>query len=359
MIKSKFNLIGLAAGIFLCLQVIGLLVILVSPLPAAAQNNADITQSLQFTPQISVPGSKITGTVDVGTYNAASGTMVSDLLPRYIIAFYNYGLAIAGILATIVLMGGGIVWLMSGGDSGKIGQAKELITGSIIGLVILVVAWVILNTINPNLVNLKSLETIVIKRVSYCCDPLIGNVIMTKDGKCPEGNSVKCADNQQCKNDGDNKFVCASDQGSYCCEYRDEYSANHGGPPRVSCRSIPFDNKTKCPAAPSGFIYSKSYPNFYCGNKTIAATDCKAGNCIGKDPGDTCDNTFDGFCYNEACYTGEGTEGQPCGTEQYSKCDKDTPQGGKTCVGDMGARDCGTGLWCCKFRSDGTRVNKT
>jgi hypothetical protein len=37
--------------------------------------------------------------------------MESDLLARYIIAIFNYALAIDAILATIVLMGAGIVWL--------------------------------------------------------------------------------------------------------------------------------------------------------------------------------------------------------------------------------------------------------
>ena len=98
--------------------------------------------------------------------------MESTLLANYIGAIYNYGLAIAGILATIVLMGGGVIWLTSGGDSGKITQAKELITGSITGTLILVCAWVILNTVNPELVNLKKINQDGIGSIGsvHCCD---------------------------------------------------------------------------------------------------------------------------------------------------------------------------------------------
>lgn len=354
MMNPKFNLLKLVARMFLAFQIISLMILLTLPLPAAAQSSADAPTILNFTPQVQIPNSKFKGAVPVGTYNAASGTMTSDLLSKYIIAIYNYGLAIAGILATIVLMGGGVLWLVSGGESGKINQAKELITGSITGAIILVAAWMILNTVNPNLVNLKSIETVVIKRVAYCCDPINGNVIMNKEGKCSTASAVKCVEGQICKNTGNNKFLCVSDQGSYCCEYK----AN-SGIKMVSCATIPFDNKTKCPTPPSGFYYATSYSNLYCGNKTMMATDCKGGNCVGKDAGDNCDGVSGAYCYNEICYTGVGPEGQPCGNETNSKCDKDLEQGGKNCVGDLGGRSCGDGLWCCKFKSDGTRINKT
>jgi len=79
-------------------------------------------------------------------------------LSQYIVAIYNYGLSIAGILAAIVLMAGGVLWLVSGGDASKVTQAKELITGSIIGLVILASSYIILTQINPDLVKFKSIS---------------------------------------------------------------------------------------------------------------------------------------------------------------------------------------------------------
>jgi len=60
-------------------------------------------------------------------------------------------------------MGGGVLWLTSGGDSGKVGQAKELISGSLIGTVILFSSWIILNTINPDLLKMKVITTQVIR----------------------------------------------------------------------------------------------------------------------------------------------------------------------------------------------------
>lgn len=88
-------------------------------------------------------------------------------LGQYIIAIYNYGLSVAGILAAIILMAGGVLWLVSGGDASKVTQAKELITGSIVGLVILASSYIILTQINPDLVKFKaiSIETIRGKQV--------------------------------------------------------------------------------------------------------------------------------------------------------------------------------------------------
>ncbi|MFA5131494.1 MAG: pilin [Patescibacteria group bacterium] len=72
---------------------------------------------------------------------------------QYIIGIYNYAISIVGILAAIMLMAGGLLWLLSSGDASKISQAKELIIGSVTGLIILAASYIILGQINPNLVN--------------------------------------------------------------------------------------------------------------------------------------------------------------------------------------------------------------
>lgn len=76
---------------------------------------------------------------------------------EYISGIYTYGLNIAGILAALMLMAGGVLWLISGGDASRITQAKELIVGSVTGLILLVGTYIILTQINPDLVNLPPL----------------------------------------------------------------------------------------------------------------------------------------------------------------------------------------------------------
>lgn len=133
---------------------------------------------LEFKPQVPIPG--MSETEPVGT--TVGDKVVSTLLPKYIQVFYNYGLSIAGILAAVMLMAGGTLWLVSGGDSGKVGQAKDIISGSLIGMVILFSAWIILNTVNPELLKVKSISMTGVGGVSEvqeirfgCCECKIIN----------------------------------------------------------------------------------------------------------------------------------------------------------------------------------------
>lgn len=77
---------------------------------------------------------------------------------EYVKAIYDYGLGIAGILAAIVLMAGGVVWLVSAGDASRVSLAKELISGSVTGLVILMCSYILLIQINPDLTRFKPIK---------------------------------------------------------------------------------------------------------------------------------------------------------------------------------------------------------
>jgi len=75
----------------------------------------------------------------------ASVTIESNLnsIARYIKAIYNYGLGIVGILAAIMMMIGGIIWLTAEGSPEKISQAKSFIGSSLIGLFLLLTAYML------------------------------------------------------------------------------------------------------------------------------------------------------------------------------------------------------------------------
>jgi len=168
---------------------LGGLFFMATPLAARA---AAVNVPVDFQPQVSIPGSVFSNTAPVtgGVYDPVTRTTSSDLLAKYIQAIYNYGLAIGGILAAIVLMAGGVLWLVSAGNDSKITQAKELILGSIIGILILFGSWIILNTINPDLLKLKVISPMSISQETLqgivCCDPANGGTrfdVTTKDGK--------------------------------------------------------------------------------------------------------------------------------------------------------------------------------
>lgn len=85
-------------------------------------------------------------------------TEIMDIGPTsigtYIKKVYNYGVALGSTLAIIVIMVGGVIWLTSGGSPERVTNAKTYIGGAIAGLVLLLGSYLLLQTINPQLVEL-------------------------------------------------------------------------------------------------------------------------------------------------------------------------------------------------------------
>jgi hypothetical protein len=151
-----------------------------APKPSDGLNSHSICCCGQYTapaastpPKFDIPQLQITiPTLNLSAVTCTSnndGTYHCDIpwVAEYIKAIYNYGLDIAGILAAIMLMAGGVLWLISAGDASKVTQAKELITGSIIGLLILVSSYIILTQINPSLMQFYPIGIGTIKKLEF------------------------------------------------------------------------------------------------------------------------------------------------------------------------------------------------
>lgn len=80
------------------------------------------------------------------------GVSGSDL-PGYIKAVYNTALVIVVLSAVLMLSIGGFMYLTSAGNTAALTTAKGVIFDAVIGLVIALAAWLLLNVINPDLVN--------------------------------------------------------------------------------------------------------------------------------------------------------------------------------------------------------------
>ncbi len=79
-------------------------------------------------------------------------------MAEYLSAIFEYSIKIIGILAIIVIMLGGIIWLTAAGSKERLGQAMNFIKGGILGIVIALCSWALLFILNPNLVILKSIN---------------------------------------------------------------------------------------------------------------------------------------------------------------------------------------------------------
>ena len=84
------------------------------------------------------------------------GTVASTTgIVDYIKTLYFFGIGLSGIIAMILIVIAGFQWVTAAGKMSTITQAKSRISNAIFGLFILLASYLILNTINPALVNLK------------------------------------------------------------------------------------------------------------------------------------------------------------------------------------------------------------
>lgn len=76
-------------------------------------------------------------------------------LNELIVWFYYFIVGISGLAVFIELVWGGFTWLTSSGSSSKTGEAKERINSAVLGLIIILSSYLILQVINPDLTIIK------------------------------------------------------------------------------------------------------------------------------------------------------------------------------------------------------------
>jgi len=131
-----------------------------------------------------------------------ASTNGSDL-PAYIIAIYKLGLAVVTLSAVLMISIGGFLYLTSAGNTSSMGTAKGIIFDAVIGLVIALSSWVLLNVINPDLttITLTPIET----GVTAVGAPGAGTTLiqspvsptmcvgdLTSAGCCPSDRRIPC-----------------------------------------------------------------------------------------------------------------------------------------------------------------------
>ncbi|MCG2690829.1 pilin [Candidatus Parcubacteria bacterium] len=191
--------------------------LIVSPVNAALKEGTNPLDNLQVT----IPGLK-----DLAAKHPAVCNEEQCSIPWigvYIVSIFNYGIGVVGILAAIVLMFGGVIWIMAGGSAEKIGEAKKWIGASLAGLIIALSSYMILYQINPDLTVFKPIK--------------IANVKGTKTDTGIEKKCCLIKHYADCSNSIlNNKQICAKNPMT-----KDE------------CDKILSSAKTICPNAQSAF----------------------------------------------------------------------------------------------------------
>lgn len=114
---------------------------------------------------------------------------IIKFLAEYIVAIYRYLVGIASIMAGVMIVWAGLKWLTSAGSPERIGEAKKKIAGALVGLVLVLGSYVILNIINPELTILKPLQVEYVPRIL-----LPEEARMDADASDTELPTVNCAE---------------------------------------------------------------------------------------------------------------------------------------------------------------------
>lgn len=129
----------------------------------AAEPEGDAFQAIEPTLSIPIPNLSFS---EARFIDQAGDTKKLDLpfIADYVQAVYDYAVGIAAVLAATMMMIGGFQYLMAGGDSGKVSEAKKRITDALVGLVLALGAYTILTTMSDRLISLGSIRVETIKR---------------------------------------------------------------------------------------------------------------------------------------------------------------------------------------------------
>lgn len=100
--------------------------------------------------------------VPIPGLSKTAGTSIGD----YLQSMYFFLMGIIGLVALAYMIMGGIQYITAGGNTAKVGAAKETIKSAISGLLLGILSWVILVTINPDLQFIKQ-PGVAFKELAY------------------------------------------------------------------------------------------------------------------------------------------------------------------------------------------------
>jgi len=153
----------------------------------AAAPDAQVPVSLQ-TPNLSVqiPGLTFSKVLQ------QNGYLYVNTIGEYIGAVYRYALGAASIIAIVMIMVGGVQYVMGGADPEMVGAAKTRITNAVTGLILILSAYVILVTVNPALVTFSALK---VQSVPYQALNLLNTSISSNLTQCNDVKGIvkKCS----------------------------------------------------------------------------------------------------------------------------------------------------------------------
>ncbi len=102
-------------------------------------------------------GVPIGGVSKLQTPEESNGAVRVNFLGQYVDLVYRYMVGVVLVVAIVMVVYGGFLYLV-GSTSGNVSRGKEIIRDALMGLILVLAAYAILNTINPATVTLPSID---------------------------------------------------------------------------------------------------------------------------------------------------------------------------------------------------------
>lgn len=116
----------------------------IAPPATSSQTTSSQKQTFIYTPMEEIPG---------------FGKPTSDI--EFILAVYKFGLWTIGIAAVLMISIGAFMYITSAGNTSTVTKAKGFIFDAIAGVILALTSYILLYTINPALVAIKSTDQII------------------------------------------------------------------------------------------------------------------------------------------------------------------------------------------------------
>src|SRR3989344_1067084 len=111
-------------------------------------------------------------TLNLSTIPTKSGDPVDiPWIAEYIVGVYKYAVGIAGILAAVMMMIGGLQIMTARGDASAAKAGKDKIQDAVIGVFLTLSVYTILRLVNPDLVVFKKIKIETLPPIEFWSDP--------------------------------------------------------------------------------------------------------------------------------------------------------------------------------------------
>lgn len=204
-----------------------------------------------------------------------SGGIEANSLGLYLESIYKYAIGVVGILATVVMMFGGVLWITAGGNNSRVSDAKAWIGASVTGLVLALSSYTILYLVNPNTltfrpITLKSPEEL--EEINNCakCKSTTEDEACTKNSCCEWlADSCKPKYDYECGDVEGITTICKNPPGCIDAMKENPYEASCPG--SQICCETKYSTKEYCGETNNGICQKIVYSSF------IGLAECPSG----------------------------------------------------------------------------------